>query len=67
MTLVRPGFPARCISQFACAAFCKESRMKFAGTTKLDRKSGEHGAPAVHAQEVYGTAEAVPFVEASCT
>ena len=25
---------------FACAAFCKESRMKFASATKLDRKSG---------------------------
>jgi hypothetical protein len=33
----------------ACAAFIKESRMKFANASKLDRKSGvrwgEHGAP----------------------
>jgi hypothetical protein len=33
----------------ACAAFIKESRMKFANARKLDRKSGvrwgEHGAP----------------------
>jgi hypothetical protein len=32
-----------------CAAFIKESRMKFAGARKLDRKSGvrfgERGAP----------------------
>src|ERR1700722_18638067 len=33
----------------ACAAFIKESRIKFANASKLDRKSGvrccEHGAP----------------------
>jgi hypothetical protein len=33
----------------ACAAFIKESRMKFANASKLDRKSGvrfgERGAP----------------------
>jgi hypothetical protein len=33
----------------ACAAFIKESRLKFASANKLDRKSGvrfgEHGAP----------------------
>jgi hypothetical protein len=36
-TLVRPGFPARCVSEIRV---CKESRMKFASATKLDRKSG---------------------------
>jgi hypothetical protein len=42
-------------------------RMNVASTTKPDRKSGVRGAPAVHAQEAYGTVEAVPFVEANCT
>ena len=36
----------------ACAAFIKESRMKFANASKLDRKSGvrsgEHGAPVLN-------------------
>ena len=36
-------------------------------TTKLGCKSGVRGAPAVHAQEAYGTVEAVSFVEANCT
>ena len=36
-----PGFPATRHSPTAtCAAFCKESRMKFANATNLDRKSG---------------------------
>ncbi len=30
----------------ACAAFRKESRMKLANATKLDRKSGAPGFPA---------------------
>jgi hypothetical protein len=29
----------------ACAAFSKESRMRFANAIKLNRKSGERGAP----------------------
>src|ERR1700722_6934848 len=35
-----PDFLHAASARFACAAFCKESRMKFAGPTKLDRKSG---------------------------
>jgi hypothetical protein len=29
----------------ACAAFCKESRMKFVDSTKSHRKSGDMGRP----------------------
>ena len=35
-----PDFLHAASDRFACAAFCKESRMKFASATKLDRKSG---------------------------
>ena len=36
-----PDFLLRCTRQRpACAAFSKESRMKFANATKVDRKSG---------------------------
>ena len=35
-----PDFLHAASARFACAAFCKESRMKFASATKLDRKSG---------------------------
>jgi hypothetical protein len=38
-----PGFPARCSNGAACAAFIKESRMKFIVSTKLHRKSGVWG------------------------
>ncbi len=29
----------------ACAVFIEENRMELANATKLNRKSGEHGAP----------------------
>ena len=32
--------PSPILPLAACAAFCKESRMKFANATKFDRKSG---------------------------
>jgi hypothetical protein len=35
-----PDFLYAAQAEFACAAFCKESRMNFASATKLDRKSG---------------------------
>ena len=35
-----PDFLHAAPDRFACAAFCKESRMKFARATKLHRKSG---------------------------
>jgi hypothetical protein len=38
-----PDFLYAAPNRFACAAFCKESRMKFANATKLHRKSG--GSP----------------------
>jgi hypothetical protein len=50
--LVRPMYPDflhGAPPTSACAAFIKESRMKFANASLLDRKSGvrwgEHGAP----------------------
>jgi hypothetical protein len=36
-----PDFLHEAPNRFACAAFSKESRMKFANANKLDRKSGE--------------------------
>jgi len=44
-----PGFPVTLHSPTpACAAFSKESRMKFANATKSNRKSGERsGEPAL--------------------
>ena len=45
----------------ACAAFYKESRMKFVDPTKPYRKSGGMGHPSpVHAQEVPRTHERRP-------
>jgi hypothetical protein len=38
-----PDFLYAAPPMFACAAFCKESRMKFLGSTKPHRKSG--GSP----------------------
>jgi hypothetical protein len=35
-----PGFPVRTSSSIACAAFVKESRMKFINANKPHRKSG---------------------------
>jgi hypothetical protein len=35
-----PGFPATQRWTWPCAAFCKESRMKFANANNLDKKSG---------------------------
>jgi hypothetical protein len=35
-----PDFLHEAPKKFACAAFSKESRMKFANANKLDRKSG---------------------------
>ena len=35
----------------ACAAFCKDSRMKFANATNLDRKSGEAAQANVETKE----------------
>jgi hypothetical protein len=35
-----PDFLYSALPRFACAAFCKESRIKFASATNLDRKSG---------------------------
>jgi hypothetical protein len=35
-----PDFPLGASARTACAAFIKESRMKFANASKLDRKSG---------------------------
>jgi hypothetical protein len=35
-----PDFLHEAPNRFACAAFSKESRMKFANANKLDRKSG---------------------------
>jgi hypothetical protein len=44
-----PDFLHGALPTAACAAFIKESRMKFANASKLHRKSGvrwgEHGAP----------------------
>jgi hypothetical protein len=41
-----PDFLHAAPDTFACAAFCKESRMKFASATKIDRKSrGNVGHP----------------------
>jgi hypothetical protein len=36
-----PDFLYAAPDMFACAAFCKESRMKFLDSTKPHRKSGE--------------------------
>jgi hypothetical protein len=36
-----PDFLHVALTMFACAAFIKESRMKFANANKVDRKSGE--------------------------
>jgi hypothetical protein len=38
-----PDFLHEAPKKFACAAFSKESRMKFANANKLDRKSGGPG------------------------
>ena len=35
-----PGFPAAAHDATSCAAFIKESRVKFASATKFNRKSG---------------------------
>jgi hypothetical protein len=40
-----PDFLHEAPNRFACAAFSKESRMKFATANKLDRKSG--GSPTI--------------------
>ncbi len=39
-----PDFLLRRPTMVACAAFLKESRMKFVDPTKPNRKSGEEGA-----------------------
>jgi len=36
----RPGFPLAALDTTACAAFIKESRMKFASANRPHRKSG---------------------------
>jgi hypothetical protein len=41
-----PDFLSAAPASAACAAFCKENRMKLAGSIKLNRKSGS-GAPAM--------------------
>ena len=42
-----PDFLQDAPSRAACAAFCKESRMKFIGSNKLYRKSGGVGHPLI--------------------
>ena len=42
----------------ACAAFIKESRMKFASASKLDRKSGVRGERGAPVQFLLGSARA---------
>jgi hypothetical protein len=42
-----PGFPARGPTRFACAAFRKESRIKFANASEPDRKFRGIAASAV--------------------
>jgi hypothetical protein len=40
-----PDFLRAAPASAACAAFCKESRMRLAGSIKLNRKSGVWGTP----------------------
>ena len=40
-----PDFLHAASDRFACAAFCKESRMEFASSTSSTGNPGEHGAP----------------------
>jgi hypothetical protein len=40
-----PDFLYAALPSVACAAFCKESRMKFIKATELHRKSGGMGHP----------------------
>jgi hypothetical protein len=40
-----PDFLHAALVMAACAAFCKESRMKFVYSTKYPRKSWGYGAP----------------------
>ena|ERR1700733_5432958 len=57
----RPGFPATRHSPTAtCAAFSKESRMRFANATKLDRKSG--GSPPQRLQNRAANPRRVPHI-----
>jgi hypothetical protein len=45
----------------ACASFLKESRIKFANATNLDRKSGEAAQANLETKEGWSPAEVIHF------